>query len=199
VIGAASLWLGVAGRALAERWCAELEGAKPQARLEYLQRDRSTLDASCIISAMVEISLAIEGQSFDRYAEAVKILVEYLDYRPDESKLSRAVSRNRDPYPATEALSAIGKLVLPDVIDAIASPATSDIGRFNAIVVVFEIYIREDLSEAVRVLKRAAKAKDPADSEGSQRLVDAARKTAGMCRGLTTNACMDALYSKDEK
>jgi hypothetical protein len=155
VIGAASLWLGVAGRALAERWCAELEGAKPQARLEYLQRDRSTLDASCIISAMVEISLAIEGQSFDRYAEAVKILVKYLDYRPDESKLSRAVSRNRDPYPATEALSAIGKLVLPDVIDAIASPATSDIGRFNAIVVVFEIYIREDLSEAVRVLKRA--------------------------------------------
>ncbi len=199
MIGVAGLWLGVASQAVAQRRCAELEGAKPQAHLEYLQRDRSTLNPSCIINAMGEISLAIEGQRFDRHTEGVKTLT-YLDYRvPDESKLSGALSLNRNPYPASNALSIIGKPVVPALIEAIANSATSDIARSNAIGVIVALHSREDLSEAVRVLRRAAKAKESADWEASQRLSDAAQKTAGMCRGLMTNACMDALYSKDEK
>ena len=107
------------------------------------------------------------------------------------------VSRNRAQYPALDALFMIGKLAVPDLIEAIANPATSGIPRFNATSLIFAIYSREDLPESVRVLKRAAKARESTDWESSQRLIDAARKTAGMCKGEMTNACVDALFSQD--
>jgi len=45
LLGAAS---GVAARSLS---CPELQGAKPQAQLEYLQRDRAALKPACIAYA----------------------------------------------------------------------------------------------------------------------------------------------------
>ena len=199
MVGFTCLWLGAVVAAAAEGTCAELDGAKPQAQMDYLQRDRSTLNAACITHAMFQIAYAPDRQIFDRKAEAIKTLVGYLDYRPpDESKLSRIVSRNRDPYPATEALSAMGKVVVPYAIEAIAGSATSDIARFNATVVIFEIYIREGLPEAIRVLERAAHAKESIDWTGSLRLHDAARKTADTCKGDIVNSCMGALFTREE-
>jgi hypothetical protein len=134
-----------------------------------------------------------------RYVEAVRTLVADLDYRsPDDLKGAHqmTVGRNADPYPATTALFQIGKPAVPDLIEAIAGLATSGTARSNAVLTIFLIY-GDDISEAVRVLKRAAKAKESGDWEGSQRLMDAARKTAGMCKGNMTNVCMDALFSKE--
>jgi len=191
----AGLWLGVSARVIAQTPCAELEGATPQALLEYLQGDRSSLKPACVTHAMINMSLAIDKKSFDRRAEAIKTLVGFLDYRlPDESPLQRAISLNRSPIPAYDALFIIGKPVVPSLIEAIASSVTSDIPRANAIEVVFAIYSREDLPEAVRVLKWASEAKSSTDSEAYYRLRDAARKLAGKCKGEIEYACGHAFY-----
>jgi hypothetical protein len=198
-ISLAGLWLGISIRALGEIQCVELEGAKLQAQMEYLQRDRSRLNAGCITYAMFQIALPRDGQSFARYPEAVQTIVGYLDYRPpDVSKLSAAVSQSRSRYPATDALFIIGKPVVSDLVETIANPATSDISRFNALSIVFAIYSREDVAEAVRILKSAAKAKESTNWEASQRLVDAARKTAGMCQSQMSVVCMDALFGEEK-
>jgi hypothetical protein len=91
----------------------------------------------------------------------------------------------------------IGKSAMPALIEAIANPATSEILRFNATSLIFSIYSRGDLLEAIRVLKRGARARESTDWEGSQRLVDAARKTAGMCSETMASSCMDALYASE--
>jgi len=138
---------------------------------------------------------------FGRHIEAIKTLVTYLDYRsPDDLKGARqmVVGRNVDPYPASTALFMTGKPAVPDLIEAIAGSATSGTARSNAVLTVSTIY-REDISEAVRVFKRAAKARESTDWEGSQRLIDAAWKTAGVCRIEMANVCRDAFYEKDER
>lgn len=181
---------GISTLALAGIQCAELEGMKPQAQLEYLQQDRSALSADCIAYATFQLG-------FGRHTEATKTLVAYLDYRsPDDLKGARqmVVGRNADPYPAATALFMIGKPAVPDLIEAVAGSATSGVARSNAVLTVFVIY-RDDISEAVRMLKRAAKARESTDCEASQRLIDAARKTAGWCKGEMANVCMDALFS----
>ena len=45
--------------------CADLEGVKPPAQMEYLQRERSTLKADCILYAIDQIGLK-------RYAAATQ-------------------------------------------------------------------------------------------------------------------------------
>jgi hypothetical protein len=86
----------------------------------------------------------------------------------------------------------IGKPAVPDLVEAIASSATSEIARDNAIHVVFFIY-RSDVAESVRVLIRASKASS--DWESSMRLYDAARDTAAMCKD-SRNSCMSALSER---
>ena len=94
----ASSWLGVGTEAATAGSCAELEGAKPQAQLEYLQRDRSTLTAACIAYAADQIGLR-------QYIPAVKTLVAYLDDRlPADPRLQFV--GHKTAYPATTALSA---------------------------------------------------------------------------------------------
>jgi hypothetical protein len=189
----AALWLGVSSRAGAEVKCAELEGVKAQVQLEYLHRNRSAQDAPCIAYATIQLG-------FGQDPDVIKTLVGLLDYRsPDDLKGARqmVVGQNADPYPASTALFMIGKPAVPDLLEAIAASATSHTARNNAVLTIFLIY-REDISEAVRVLKRAAKAKESTDWEASQRLIDAARKTAGMCRLETRNTCMEALFSDDK-
>jgi hypothetical protein len=196
VIGVVGLGLAASSRGVAETKCAELEGAKAQVLLDYLQRDQSSLSAACITYAMSHLAYPPAGELFDRYPEVIKTMVGYLDYRiPDESKLAAAVN-HRDPFPADSALFAVGKPAVPDLLDAIASSVTRDLARSNAIWVLFTIY-REDVAEAVRVLKRAAKAKEPTDFEASLRLYDAAKRAADMCTGPYANGCIDALYEVD--
>jgi hypothetical protein len=188
------LWLGVSSPAVAEIRCGELEGAKPPAQLEFLQRERAALSAECIAYATFQVG-------FSEYAAAIKTLVTYLDYRsPDDLRGARqmVMGRNVDPYPATSALFMIGKPAVPDLIGAISGSATSDTARNNAIWTIFTIY-RANVSEAVRVLKRSARAMESTDWEGSQRLIDAASKAAGWCSiGEMSVACMAELYEKDQ-
>jgi hypothetical protein len=138
-----------------------------------------------------------DRQGFERYEDVVGTLISFLDYRlPDESKLSRVVPSNRDPYPASSGLYIVGKTVVPDLIKAIARSTTPDLSRSKAIEVVFTIYSQESLPDAVRILRRAGNAAK--DFEESQRLLDAAKKLSNMCRQTPTE-CRDALYEPDAK
>ena len=188
----ASLCLGVGPCAVAGgRSCPELEGAKPQAHLEYLQRDRSTLTPACIAYAADQLGL-------HQYSPAVKTLVKYLDYRlPEDPARAHLAVISRTPtlgtiYPATTALFEIGEPAVPDLVEAIASSTTSDVARDNAREVVFLIY-RSDVAQSVRVLIRASKASS--DWEASMRLYNAARETAVKC-GESRNTCMNALSER---
>ena len=165
--------------------CAELEGAKPEVHLEYLQRDHSALRPDCIFYAIDQIGLK-------HYAPAVK----YLDYRVHEDPTKAhlpVIMRIPTPgslYPAITALFEIGKPAVPDLVGAIAGPDTTDVARSNSIEALFLIH-REDVSEAVALLNRASR--ESADRQASQRLMDAARRMADMCRGPAINSCMNAL------
>ena len=151
----AAFCFGTASGAPAAFSCAELEGAKPEVHLEYLQRDRSALRPDCIFYAIDQIGLK-------HYAPAVKTLIKYLDYRvhEDPSKAGLPVIM-RIPtlgslYPAITALFEIGKPAVSGLVGAIAGPDTTDVARSNAIEALFLIH-REDVSEAVALLNRASK------------------------------------------
>ena len=190
-------WL-VSDRAVAEAKCSELEGAKPQVQLEYLQRERTAQSPDCITYAMFQIASSRGDQDFDRYPEAIHAMVGYLDYHPpNRSVLSQAVSGGWSRYPATDALFMFGKLVIPDLLEVIASSVTSAISRANAIWLVFSIYSREDLIEAIHVLKRAAKPRESIDWAASQRLLDAAQGISGMCSRDMAKVCLDVFYDHE--
>jgi hypothetical protein len=185
----AALCFGSASGAPAVFSCAELEGAKAEVHLEYLQRDRSALKPDCIFYAMDQIGLK-------HYAPAVKTLIKYLDYRvpEDPSKAGLPVIM-RIPtlgslYPAIPALFEIGKPATLDLVGSIADPDTPDVARSNGIEALFLIH-REDVSEAVALLNRAGR--ESADRLASQRLMDAARRMADKCRGPAISSCMKAL------
>ena len=194
-IGLISLCIGICCRVSAESQCPALEGVKLKEQIEYLKHNRSELQDGCITYAMFQIAAPLDRQDLAQYPEAIRTLVGYLDYRrPDISRLSRAVSSNRAPYPASDALFIIGRPVVPDLIEVIANPSASDISRTNATSVIFAILSRDNISDGIQMLKRAAILKESADWQGSQRLMDAARKMAGMCKGDMANVCMDALF-----
>ena len=185
----AAFCFGTASGAPAVFSCAELEGARPEVHLEYLQRDRSALRPDCIFYAMDQIGLK-------HYAPAVKTLIKYLDYRvPEDPAKARLPVIMRVPmlgslYPAITALFEIGKPAVPDLVGAIAGQDTTDVARNNAIEALFLIH-REDVSEAVALLNRASK--ESTDRQASQRLMDAARRMADKCRGPAISSCMKAL------
>jgi len=62
--------------------CPELDGANPQVHIDYLLRDRSTLNPACIGYAIFQVSTAAGKATEDRRRVIVKVLVRYLDYRP---------------------------------------------------------------------------------------------------------------------
>ncbi len=100
------IWLGSAGQAATPPSCAELEGAKPQVQLQYLQHDPASLDPKCIAYAMDQIGLK-------HYAPAIRTLITYLDYRlpddptkPPRALISRTLTLG-DTYPACSAVLGI--------------------------------------------------------------------------------------------
>jgi hypothetical protein len=190
VIILAGLWLGVSTPVIAGK-CAELESAKPQAQLEYLQRDRASLEADCVFYAIVHVGV-------NPSPEGIKTLITYLDYQYPDPKSHYGFGRtSMFPFPAVPELAGMGTMVVPAVLEAIANPATPLLARNGAIDVIF-LMNSPKWPEAVRVLKRASKARESTDWEASQRLFDAARKAADWCRGNMANACRDAFYEKDE-
>jgi hypothetical protein len=178
--GALSL-LGRVSPVFAASACAALENKNAEARLEYLQGDRSLLDKDCIL-------YAIERFGNERYSAAVKTLVGYLDYRnPDPPLVPKRLTPTA--YPAVEALFQIGKSAIPDVVEVIADAATSDLVRNNAGDAVFAIY-RADPAEGIAVMVRAAHA--TTDPMASLRLMDQARRQATRCGPQWRNDCENA-------
>jgi hypothetical protein len=182
------LWL-VSAPAIAEK-CAALEGATPLAQLDYLQRDRASLEADCVFYAIVHVGV-------NPSPEGIKMLITYLDYQYPDPKSPYGFVRSMFPLPAVPELAGMGTMVVPAVLEAIANPATPLLARNGAIHVIF-LMNSPKWPEAVRVLKRVSKARESTDWEASQRLFDAARKAAEWCRGDMANACRDAFYEKDE-
>ena len=189
-VSLAAAWL-TSGLALAfgSETCPQLERMNPETQLEYLQRDRSALTENCT-------AYAIELVGRRRSPQVTTTLIRFLDFaRPADPARAHLPVNFRIPtlgsiFPATDALFEIGKPAIPDLVKAIAMHSTSDTARNNAIQVIFQIY-REDVAEAVRVLNRAAKTST--EWEASQRLFDAAQKTAAMCKEPMRNLCMNAL------
>jgi len=184
-------WFSVTGQLDAAGNCFELEGAKPQALLAYLQRDRASLGADCVVYAIFHIGV-------NPSAEGIKTLITYLDYQyPDPKSPYGFVRMSMYPFPAVVELAGMGTMVVPAVIEAIANPATPMLARNGAIHVIFLMNV-QDMPEAVRVLKRASKAKESTDWNASQQLFDAARKAAEWCKGKMASACMDAFYNEEK-
>ena len=52
------LWLSAASASDAKADCAQLQGAKPQAQMAYLQGERSALSDACMIYAMDQLAAA---------------------------------------------------------------------------------------------------------------------------------------------
>jgi len=184
----AGLCLAPASASPATFSCPALNGAKPEAHLEYLQRERSTLSPDCISSAMDQLGLK-------HYAPAVKTLIAYLDYRlPDDPAKKRGIIIHiptlGDTYPASTALFRIGKPATPNLVEAIANISTSDIARTNAIETLFVIHSGK-LSELVTILNRASK--ESKDLKASDRLRDAAREITYRCQGPDIPLCLAAL------
>jgi len=184
---AAAMSLGTAFASPGQFPCAEFDGAKAQQLLEYLQRDRSALRPECAVLAL---------QGLNHYVPAVKTLIKYLDYAiPGDAMKAPVGVIMRLPwlgekFPAFASLYEIGRPASNDLVAAIAQDRTSGIARANAIQLLFEIY-RDGPSEAVALLRRSGER--ATDRRSEYLLIDAARKTADMCRGDEMNRCLNAL------
>jgi hypothetical protein len=181
-----ALSLGAAGASDVNTDCTQLQGAKPQVQLEYLQGERSALSDACMIYAMDRLAAV-------RYAPSIDLLVKYLDYHiPAPPKSKEAFVQQTVPwlgtwYPAARGLFRIGKDAVPALIAAIADADTSDLMRKNDIELVLLIY-REDVPQGAAVLNRAGRTATRPDVR--QRLLDAARDLAGQCPEPQRGACL---------
>lgn len=189
MLAGALAFLGGMSPAFAAYPCADLANKKAETLLEYLQGDKSRLDRNCAL-------YAIEQLGNDHYAAAIKTLIGYLDYRsPDLPSVTiQGVKLTPKfawwaPYLAVDALSQIGKAAVPQLIEAVADPSTSDVARDNAGDAVLEIY-REDNPEGIAVLARASHTRT--DPRESIHLVDQARRQAGKCIPEMRNDCENA-------
>ena len=189
----ASLFLAVGLLCAQQKVCPELDGLSTEVELQFLKQGRATPDPTCVARALYDISLA-RGLSEHVFSDAVLTLLTYLDYRlPDQgTKYERAVSSNRDPYPASSALFIVGKRAVPYIVELIGKgQAASEVSIRNALDTLGAIY-REDPPQAVRVLKSAADI-NARDFQKAERLRKAARDVT-FCHGSVRQACIDAFY-----
>ncbi len=170
--------------------CTGLIGATAAGNLEYLQRDRALTDPICTAFAIRELGR-------ERYLPAVPALVKALDFKAPETLPQPARPIRPGPitwvgsvYPAANALFQIGKAVVPALLDAIASPKTTDLVVRNVIELLVATY-REDPAEAVTVLVHASRART--DHVASQRLWEAAERVSLRCVEPSRNRCLEAL------
>ena len=188
LLGVASLFAG-ASPVFADPTCASLENKKSESRLEFLQGEKARLDGNCVLYAIDQLGRA-------QYAPAVPTLLRYLDYPyPDPPNYGTPQNPlilakiNWTNYPAANALSDIGKVAVPQLVEAIADAATPELIRKNAADTERFIYA-PDPPEGIAVLVRAAHARtDPMDS---LRLMDQARRLASLCRPEVRNECENA-------
>lgn len=163
----------------ADGW-ADLQGKDAAARVEYLRGDRSKLAAKCIIAAIKYVG----GK---RYAEASRVLTQYLDFQdPDYLHQGGLKGSVLYVYPAVDALSTLGKPAVPELTKVIADAKTSDLVRRNAGWALFLMY-GVNQAEGIAALVSAAHAET--DPSASIRLMDEARWFAGRCIVTARNEC----------
>ena len=101
VIRAVGIFLITAAGARGQNECVELESTKEaQGYLKYLKGDRATLNGNCVQYAISHVIHPVDSPGFKSYSETVKMdairtLVQYLDYRP--SIFERRASGFRHP------------------------------------------------------------------------------------------------------
>jgi len=159
--------------------CPLPKGGTP-ARLDYLRGDRSTLEPKCILEAINHI----DGRS---YPQAGAVLIQYLDFR--DPTLGQMWTPAIMAYPAIGALYIVGKSVVPELIEAVARPDTSEVIRDNATSAIFTIY-RSSVGGITALVSAAHEEKDPT---ASGRLMGQARKFAARCRPAERNDCESAV------
>lgn len=189
----ASTWLALAAsQAMADSSCSQLDGAKPERLVEYLQADRLALAPDCVLEAILQLGLR-------RHAAAAPVLARYLDFqRPGFQKKEKAIFVVRipwvgDQFPAADALYLLGKSATQSLIGAIAEDASSDLLRANALAVLTAIS-REDIAGLVAQLKDASSSRP--DPVAAGRLWDFAAKVANTCSAESRPRCVEALYRR---
>jgi hypothetical protein len=186
LLGMAPLFPGVSQNFPAST-CPSLKNS--QMRLEFLQDEKARLDGDCVLYAIDQLRVA-------RYAPATATLIRYLDYpyppppnRGNSEPIIVSGPFNWTNYPAANALADIGKAAVPQLVDAIADAATSDLTRTNAADAIMAMY--NHLPEGIAVLVRAAHARtDPMESN---RLMDQARRLPSRCGSRVRNDCENAV------
>jgi len=180
--------IAILGRAVgAQNNCFALKAVNSELQLEYLQGERTSLAAECVL-------YAIDHLGYRGYVPAIPTLIKFLDY-PDKST-NRGTTDSHRPkwagslYPAAEALFEIGKAAVPPLVAAISSSSSSELIRENALQTIFFIY-REDFSEAVALLNRSGRS--ASDPEVSARLLAGAKSLAPRCPPVMRNSCIKAL------
>ncbi len=188
-----SLCLMIASRAgTATPPCTDLLRAKAEQKLAYLRSDRATLDPGCVVYSMQQLGA-------EHFAAAADVLATYLDFQtPGTEKVDSPGTVYRIPvlgdrYPAATALFEIGMPASPSVVRVIASSASSDLLRKNAMDVLFAVH-RENLANGARALNDASRS--ASDNETAARLLLAAREFAGKCPGERRSACEAALLER---
>jgi HEAT repeat protein len=174
----------------AEPSCAELDGAKAEKLLEYLQGDRASLSEDCVYTATTKLGVA-------GYTPAIKTLVALLDYRthgdPERARTGGVRQPGWPIYPAANALFLIGKPAEPEILKVLAKSDTSDLVRKVAIYALLNIESNEESGPVATLARASREEKDPG---ASQRLMDAAKEAATKCRPERQTVCINALNAK---
>jgi hypothetical protein len=167
--------------------CAALITKDTSVLRAFLEKQQSTRQSPCLPSVIKQL-----GQLRD--AEAIHLLVRYLDYLdPKTAPLPGGGADVRPSYPAVSALFQIGKPATIELLSAIQSGGSSEFCK-NAVRAYADVY-RDDLSSGIRALKTAellAKTDDESGrlNEARQELIDECdardEKQAEACKSAAT-------------
>jgi len=159
--------------------------------LQYLKGQRAGSDRSCLIYAIKQLGS-------DGYEPAIKTLIAYLDLREpdppnygtqDKPFTPRHGQPRGGPYPAVAALFQIGKVAVPQLVEAIADSSLSELVRGNAGDALLAIYRADPIAGITAMVTAAHAMADPA---AANRVMDEARRQASLCLPQDRNECENA-------
>lgn len=177
--------LTVAGALSPDTNCLDLGSAEPSELVSYLNGPQPSQNAPCMAYSIRQIGAK-------QYVPGVGALIRYLSFRRDPDPWEKGkdvVETKHDWYPATTALSLIGKPALPPLVDLLGTE-TTPLVREKAIETVVDI-TRDDPVSGVKVLRAgAAKGKG---TVAESLLLGAAGEAAKMCPPQVRPQCEAAL------
>jgi hypothetical protein len=140
------------------------------------------------------VAWAIRKLGNEHFEPAIPTLVRLLDFRrPLTPREKRGFTMHPtgvwDLYPATSALSGIGKKALPAILQVIESESASSISKENAVFVWMEIYKYEPAKGVALLRQEMDKAREAAVK---QRLQWALAKAVNWCNPSDQDSCRTA-------